>query len=66
MSDMSRLRVGAGNDPATEVGPLVTRAQQQRVLNYLDIGVAEGPASPRRHHCRKTARSRTGSSSPQP
>jgi betaine-aldehyde dehydrogenase len=39
---VSRLRVGAGNDPATEVGPLVTRAQQQRVLNYLDIGVAEG------------------------
>jgi betaine-aldehyde dehydrogenase len=39
---VSRLRVGAGNDPATEVGPLVTRAQQQRVLDYLDIGLAEG------------------------
>jgi acyl-CoA reductase-like NAD-dependent aldehyde dehydrogenase len=38
----SRLRVGAGSDPGTEVGPLVTRAQQERVLNYLDIGVAEG------------------------
>jgi betaine-aldehyde dehydrogenase len=38
----SRLRVGAGDDPDTEVGPLVTRAQQQRVLNYLGIGVAEG------------------------
>jgi acyl-CoA reductase-like NAD-dependent aldehyde dehydrogenase len=38
----SRLRVGSGSDPATEVGPLVTRAQQQRVLDYLDIGVAEG------------------------
>ncbi|WP_406817340.1 aldehyde dehydrogenase family protein [Mycobacterium sp. M23085] len=37
-----RLRVGDGADPATDVGPLVTRAQQKQVLNYLDIGVAEG------------------------
>jgi betaine-aldehyde dehydrogenase len=37
-----RLRVGDGADPATDVGPLVTRAQQKRVLDYLDIGVAEG------------------------
>jgi betaine-aldehyde dehydrogenase len=37
-----RLRVGAGSDPTTEVGPLVTRAQQERVLDYLDIGLAEG------------------------
>jgi betaine-aldehyde dehydrogenase len=39
---VSRLRVGDGADPATEVGPLVTAAQQKRVLEYLDIGVAEG------------------------
>ncbi|MGB8388067.1 aldehyde dehydrogenase family protein, partial [Mycobacterium sp.] len=39
---VSRLRVGDGADPGTEVGPLVTRAQQKRVLDYLDIGVAEG------------------------
>jgi betaine-aldehyde dehydrogenase len=37
-----RLRVGDGADPATDVGPLVTRAQQQQVLNYLKIGVDEG------------------------
>lgn len=37
-----RLRVGDGADPATDVGPLVTPAQQQRVLSYLDIGVKEG------------------------
>lgn len=37
-----RLKVGDGADPDTEVGPLVTRAQQRRVLDYLDIGVAEG------------------------
>jgi acyl-CoA reductase-like NAD-dependent aldehyde dehydrogenase len=39
---VQRLKVGDGADPATDVGPLVTRAQQQRVLNYLDIGVTEG------------------------
>lgn len=39
---VTRLRVGDGADPTTEVGPLVTRAQQQQVLNYLKIGVAEG------------------------
>jgi betaine-aldehyde dehydrogenase len=39
---VTRLRVGDGADPATDVGPLVTRAQQKRVLDYQDIGVAEG------------------------
>jgi acyl-CoA reductase-like NAD-dependent aldehyde dehydrogenase len=39
---VQRLKVGDGADPATDVGPLVTRAQQHRVLNYLDIGVTEG------------------------
>jgi betaine-aldehyde dehydrogenase len=39
---VKKLRVGDGADPATEVGPLVTQAQQKRVLDYLDIGVAEG------------------------
>ena len=41
-SAVGRLRVGDGADPATEVGPLVTAAQQKRVLDYLDIGTAEG------------------------
>jgi acyl-CoA reductase-like NAD-dependent aldehyde dehydrogenase len=39
---VTRLRVGDGADPTTDVGPLVTRAQQQQVLNYLKTGVAEG------------------------
>ncbi len=39
---VTRLKVGDGADPATDVGPLVTRSQQRRVLDYLDIGVAEG------------------------
>lgn len=39
---VTRLRVGDGADPATDIGPLVTRTQQRQVLNYLKIGVAEG------------------------
>lgn len=39
---VQRLKVGDGADPETDVGPLVTQAQQRRVLEYLDIGVTEG------------------------
>ncbi|CAM3333661.1 aldehyde dehydrogenase [Mycobacterium intermedium] len=39
---VSRLKVGDGADPTTDVGPLVTAEQQKRVLEYLDIGVSEG------------------------
>ena len=39
---VKRIRVGDGMDPKTYVGPLVSRVQQQRVLDYLDIGVKEG------------------------
>lgn len=37
-----RLKVGSGADPATHVGPLITRAHQQKVLDYIAIGVSEG------------------------
>jgi acyl-CoA reductase-like NAD-dependent aldehyde dehydrogenase len=36
------LKSGAGNDPATHVGPVVTKAQQAKVLNYIKIGKQEG------------------------
>jgi acyl-CoA reductase-like NAD-dependent aldehyde dehydrogenase len=36
------LAVGDPSDPATEVGPLVTRRQQERVLGYIDDGVRAG------------------------
>jgi len=39
---VARLRVGAGTDVNTDVGPLVTAAHRQRVLDYIEIGVAEG------------------------
>ncbi|MEV6013835.1 aldehyde dehydrogenase [Streptomyces sp. NPDC051976] len=38
----SALVVGDPLDPATEVGPLVAKRQQQRSLDYIAIGQAEG------------------------
>jgi len=37
-----RLRVGDGADFATHIGPMVTRMQQQHVLEYIGIGQKEG------------------------
>ncbi|HEY5789010.1 MAG TPA: CoA-acylating methylmalonate-semialdehyde dehydrogenase [Gammaproteobacteria bacterium] len=39
---IATLKVGPGNDRAMEMGPLVTREHQQRVLGYIDLGVEEG------------------------
>ncbi|MEU9015464.1 aldehyde dehydrogenase [Streptomyces sp. NPDC048479] len=36
------LRLGDPLDPATQVGPLVDRAQQDRVLDYLGVAAEEG------------------------
>ncbi|SIT58415.1 putative aldehyde dehydrogenase DhaS [Mesorhizobium prunaredense] len=36
------LRIGDGIDPATEIGPLVSEKQLQRVASYLQAGAAEG------------------------
>ncbi|MBU9762454.1 aldehyde dehydrogenase [Mycobacterium sp. TNTM28] len=39
---MGALVVGDPADPATELGPLVSRRQQQRVRDYIDLGQREG------------------------
>ncbi|WP_236796964.1 CoA-acylating methylmalonate-semialdehyde dehydrogenase [Amycolatopsis sp. GM8] len=39
---MSRLRVGDGRDPASEMGPLVTAGHRDKVQSYVDAGIAEG------------------------
>jgi acyl-CoA reductase-like NAD-dependent aldehyde dehydrogenase len=39
---VERLVTGNGADRRTHVGPLITPAQRDRVLSYLEIGVAEG------------------------
>ncbi|HVW70636.1 MAG TPA: CoA-acylating methylmalonate-semialdehyde dehydrogenase [Steroidobacteraceae bacterium] len=36
------LKVGLPDDPATEMGPLVTGAHLKKVRDYIDTGVAEG------------------------
>jgi hypothetical protein len=38
----SSLRLGAGLDPDTTMGPIVSRAQQQRVSEYIRLGAKEG------------------------
>jgi acyl-CoA reductase-like NAD-dependent aldehyde dehydrogenase len=38
----AKLRLGDGLDPATEVGPVVNRAQRDRVHSYVEIGMKEG------------------------
>ncbi len=42
VSEASRMRVGCGLDPDTEMGPLVSQAQLDRVTGYLESGVAAG------------------------
>ncbi|MFI0354054.1 CoA-acylating methylmalonate-semialdehyde dehydrogenase [Actinomadura sp. 9N407] len=39
---VARLKVGPGDDPESEMGPLVTRAHRDKVVSYLDGGVAQG------------------------
>lgn len=36
------MRVGAGSDPETRIGPVVSAAQQGRVQGFIDQAVAEG------------------------
>lgn len=36
------IRLGPGLDPATEMGPLVSRAQQERVLSYVESATRAG------------------------
>jgi len=37
-----KITVGAGLDPATDMGPLVSQEQLERVCGYLESGFAEG------------------------
>ncbi len=39
--EMAKVRVGAWNEDV-EMGPLINAKQQQRVLDYVGVGVAEG------------------------
>jgi malonate-semialdehyde dehydrogenase (acetylating) / methylmalonate-semialdehyde dehydrogenase len=41
---IAKLKVGPGDQPDSEMGPLVTKAHRDKVASYLDSGVAEGAA----------------------
>ena len=42
LADMAQsVKLGHGLDAETKMGPLVSKAQQQRVLNYINIGAGE-------------------------
>jgi len=38
----AQIRLGPGLDPETEMGPLVSKEQQDRVLSYIESGKQEG------------------------
>ena len=39
---MKQVKIGHSDDPATQMGPLASRRQLERVQRYVEIGVAEG------------------------
>jgi malonate-semialdehyde dehydrogenase (acetylating)/methylmalonate-semialdehyde dehydrogenase len=39
---VAKLRVGPGDDPRAEMGPLITKRHRDKVVSYLDGGVAQG------------------------
>lgn len=42
VEEMKRVRIGHSDDPSTQMGPLATRRQLDRVERYVEIGVSEG------------------------
>jgi aldehyde dehydrogenase (NAD+) len=40
--NLSRLSIGHGLDPHTDMGPVVSQKQMDRVLGYIDRGIKEG------------------------
>jgi len=43
VNDRARaVKVGSGRDSASEMGPVVTRQAQQRILGLIDSGAAQG------------------------
>jgi len=41
-AEIEALNVGAGNDPATEIGPVITEAAAQRITEEVEAAVAAG------------------------
>jgi malonate-semialdehyde dehydrogenase (acetylating) / methylmalonate-semialdehyde dehydrogenase len=41
-SRLAELRIGPGTDPASDMGPLITREHRDKVASYLDSAAADG------------------------
>jgi malonate-semialdehyde dehydrogenase (acetylating)/methylmalonate-semialdehyde dehydrogenase len=41
-AEIAKMRVGPGTDPASDMGPLVSRQHFEKVSGYVEQGVAEG------------------------
>jgi aldehyde dehydrogenase (NAD+) len=39
-----KLRIGDTQDPATSLGPVISRSQMDKILEYVDVGQQEGAA----------------------
>ncbi len=42
VAEAKKLQVGGGEDPGVTMGPLVTRQHREKVLGYIEKGLAEG------------------------
>lgn len=42
LAKLAKLKVGDPRDETTQVGPMITRSQYERVLEYLTVGHSEG------------------------
>lgn len=41
-SRVAKIRVGQSDDPEAEMGPMISKAQVERVMRYIEIGKQEG------------------------
>jgi malonate-semialdehyde dehydrogenase (acetylating)/methylmalonate-semialdehyde dehydrogenase len=41
-AEIARMKVGAGTDAGSDMGPLVSKAHFEKVRGYVDLGVSEG------------------------
>jgi len=51
---MAKLQVGPGDDPDSEMGPLITKEHREKVAGYVERGAAEGASvvvDGRQHEC---------------
>ena len=39
---MGALKIGPGNDPSNDMGPLITKEHKKKVMNYIQNGVSAG------------------------